>query len=75
MDYDNVKLPLKKTNKQINSLELVKARAQMRTKRRILEMQEDEKMAELERQVVEHNLKARDEEIATPEKETAKKGK
>lgn len=75
MDYDNVKLPLKKTNKQINSLELVKARAQMRTKRRILEMQEDEKMAELERQVVEHNLKARDEEIATLEKETAKKGK
>ena len=75
MDYDNVTLPLKKTNKQINSLELVKARAQMRTKRRILEMQEDEKMAELERQVVEHNLKARDEEIATLEKETAKKGK
>lgn len=52
MDYDNVKLNLKKSDKQIAELEKVKARAEIRTKRRILEVQENERMEELEQEVI-----------------------
>lgn len=69
MDYDNVTLQLKKQENQLNELEKVKARAEIRTKRRILEQQENLKMKELEKQVVEKKSK----EAKKPTQEKGKK--
>jgi hypothetical protein len=45
-------LELKKTNKQIARLELTKARAASRVKRRIIQQLEEEELQKLEQQVV-----------------------
>lgn len=58
MDYLNPKLELK-VNKQISELDLVKARAEMRTKRRIAEQIEKNQLEALELQVAKRNSDAR----------------
>ena len=49
-DLDNLKLELK-SKKQISRLDLVRARATMRTKRRIAEQLETQEMKSIEEQV------------------------
>lgn len=49
------KLELKTVNNQLSQLDLVKARAELRTKRRIAEILDKQKMKELEIQVAHAN--------------------
>jgi hypothetical protein len=53
------KLELKKVNKQLNRLSLVRARAEMRTKRRIAEQIENEQMKALEQELAKKDMEAR----------------
>lgn len=59
-----------KVNKQLNRLELVKARASIRTKRRISEQIENQELKELEVQVAKEEI-AKKATSAKPKKEDA----
>ena len=67
-NLNDLKLELS-VNKKINRMDLVKARAEMRTKRRIAEQLEKKAMKELEEQVAQRNSDARNEvtvDLASP---------
>lgn len=67
-NLNDLKLELS-VNKKINRMDLVKARAEMRTRRRIAEQLEKKAMKELEEQVAQRNSDARNEvtvDLASP---------
>lgn len=68
------KLELKKANRQISRLELVKATAAMRTKRRIAEQLEKEKLEALAEELAADNSAAKV-EVAVTDSKDQKKGK
>lgn len=72
-DLDNLKLELAVKNK-INRMDLVKARAEMRTKRRIAEMLEKKTMKELEKKVAQQNRAKGTSDVSVAEPTTAKFG-
>lgn len=73
-NLDDLKLELSVKNK-INRMDLVKARAELRTKRRIAEQLEKKAMKELEEKVALQNQKKPTVEVTPVQDVESKKGK